>query len=304
MTRKIAMWLLPYYAGARLPGPLRRWVWRELQADSVLATHYAALRILERKAAKHDGLTDAQRNLLRANLFDALDGIESETDEGTESLGGRQKAPGSPGLAVPALGFAVAALFVFVLLPDLGPTSAIDYDTNLTAEDEFQMRGTSAHLQHGGKSALGMRLRCLVGNAIVADAVVGARQEEQRLDCQPGGLLAFSGTNLSDEARYVFAVGLGNDDGPIWLPPFTKSSEAVLLPANSVDEVLSHLTPMSALNDELATLLVVFSEKPFSGAKLGRQLGQLQRSALPLSKMDKLPLDYPIQARVKVRKLP
>jgi hypothetical protein len=90
----------------------------------------------------------------------------------------------------------------------------------------------------------------------------------------------------------------------MWLPPFTQQSEALRLPANSVDEVLSHLTPMSALDNDIATLLVVFSEKPFSGIKLSRQLGQLQRSALPLSKMDKLPLDFPIQARVKVRKLP
>lgn len=304
MTRKIAMWLLPYYAGARLPGPLRRWVRRKLQADSVLASHYATLRTLERKAAKHEGLTDAQRNLIRANLFDALDGIASEMDAGDESMRRQQKAPGALGLAFPALGFAVAALFIFVLLPDLAPTSGIDRDSNLGVEDSFQMRGASGNPQRVGKSALGMRVRCLVGNAIVADAVVGARQAEQRLDCQPSGLLAFSGTNLSEEARYVFAVGLGADDKIIWLPPFTQLSEAVQLPAKSVDEVLSHLTPMSALDEDLATLLVVFSEKPFSGTKLSRQLGQLQRNALPLSKMDKLPLDYPIQARVKVRKLP
>lgn len=303
MMRMVAMWLLPYYAGARLPTPLRKWMRHKLQSDSMLAAHYATLRRVERQAAQHEGLSEAQRNLIQANLFDALDDVkEAEKAAPGETI--QSKASRPWGLAFSAVGLALVALVALEVSPDGASQAVLPGDNAPGRNDDFQMRSASGLPFGGDQSALGMRIRCLAGNAIVSDAVVGARQAEQRLDCQPDGLLAFSGTNLSGEARYVFAVGLGDNARITWIPPFTQQSEAVLLRAQSVDEVLSRLTPMSALEEDVATLLVVFSDKPFSGKRLSRQLGQLQRSALPLSRMDRLPLDYPVQARVRVRKLP
>lgn len=312
MTRRLASWLLPYYAGARLPKPLRRWMNQALREDPVLAQHYASLRQLERKVARHDGLSDAQRNLLCANLFDALEITASEQKIQAQPTPQRGRFP-NWGFQFSPVAMAVAALLLFAFLPNFPPTKGDVSDDTSAWMDGFRARGTHGELASSalppemqtsqGHVALGMRVRCVQGSAVMAEAVVGARQPETRLDCGEDGLLAFSGTNLSQKPQYAFVLGIGKDNSILWLPPFSEGSAATELPAKSVDEVLSQLTPMTTLSDRVDSLLILFSDRPFAGTHLQRQINELNRRALPLAQMAELPLDYPVQARIKVRKI-
>ena len=280
LQRAIAARLLPRYASGTLPGVLRRLVQDALAADANLAARYHLLRCLERAARGDDAsVSAAQEDVILAGVLDALD-RERSTVTTASSL---RLSTWSGALA------AAAAVAFVVVAP--GPTPTPD-----TAATGLQSRGDS------DEAPLGLRVRCVDGSGsrVLDDATAGARQKVGSLSCVDDGLLAFSLTNLSARERFVFVVGVDEAGRAVSLPPFGEGAPALLVAPGAVDVVVEHLAPMPVLGDGGLTLHVLVDDAPFTGADVGRRLQAAHATALPLSSLDRLPVDVEVQARVNL----
>ncbi|HEY1097603.1 MAG TPA: hypothetical protein VGF99_01690, partial [Myxococcota bacterium] len=151
---------------------------------------------------------------------------------------------------------------------------------------------------------LGVRVRCVARvdgvDVVVGDTVAGARQHDGTLTCPDGGTLALSFTNLGTTARTAFLVGIGADDDVIAIAPFARDAAGIVVPAGSVDVIAPTLAPMPTLDERGATLHLLVGDggDGLKGTDVFRQLEAAQRDRLPLSALDRLPVDVDVQARV------
>jgi hypothetical protein len=283
--RTLAAWLLPRYAAGHLPRPLARFVRRSLAVDDELAARYDALRDAERAIAGAPALTAAQFDTLWADVLDDVEAAHAAVAPAT--------APSTFerwGLGV--VGAAACAAFVVVGSPS---TSVVDASTGL---GDVHARGAAMATE-----PVGVRVRCIDDDRVRDDATAGVRQRGADLECGPEALLAFSTTNLAAKPRYAFVVGVDDEGSRVWLGPFARGSTAAAIPAGSVDVVLDRLAPMKALPEHL-TLHVLFSDAPFSGDDVERRLAAAARAAVPLGRLDRLPVDVPVQSHLTLYRLP
>jgi hypothetical protein len=287
IQRVIAARLLPRYASGTLPGVLRRFVRDVLAADADLAARYHLLRRLERQARGNDAaLSAAQEDVILAGVLDGLDG-----DRSTVATASSLRLSTWSG----ALAAAAAVAFVVVAPGPDGPGAGTD-----PAPLGLQARGDL------DDAPLGLRVRCVDGSGarVLDDATAGARQKVGALSCVDDGLLAFSLTNLSQHERFVFVVGVADDGRVVYLPPFAEDARALPVPPGAVDVVVDRLAPMPVLDTAGLTLHVLVDDAPFSGAEIGRRLQAASVAALPLSSLDRLPVDVDVQARLNVYRRP
>jgi hypothetical protein len=292
--RKLALWLLPRYAAGDLPRPLARFVRRSLDRagddDVELVARYEALRSAERALSGAPDLTAAQLDTLLSGVLDAVDAADAAD--------ARPSAP--PSSSFERWGFGAvgaAACVAFVLVGTPGPPP-----TTVSSLGDLAARGvTPAHA--GASEPLGVRVRCIDDHRVHDDATAGARQRGADLECGTDALLAFSTTNLGAQARYAFVVGVDDDGARVWLGPFARDAAAAVVPAGSVDVVLDRLAPMTALPDHL-TLHVLLSDAPFSGDDVERRLVAAARAAVPLGRLERLPVDVAVQSHLTLHRLP
>jgi hypothetical protein len=283
LQRAIAARLLPRYASGTLPGVLRRLVQGALAGDADLAARYHLLRRLECAARGEDAsVSAAQEDVILAGVFDGLDGLDRKHSTVTTASSLR--------LSTWSGALAAAAAVAFVVV---APGPSADPDHTPTG---LQARGDS------DEAPLGLRVRCVDGSGsrVLDDATAGARQKVGSLSCVDDGLLAFSLTNLSPQERFVFVVGVDETGRVVSLPPFGEGAPALPVAPGAVDVVVERLAPMPVLGDGGLTLHVLVDNAPFTGADVGRRLQTANAAALPLSSLDRLPVDVEVQARLNL----
>jgi hypothetical protein len=280
LQRAIAASLLPRYASGTLPGVLRRLVQGALAADADLAARYHLLRRLERAARGEDASVSAAQE--DAILAGVLEGLDREGSTVTMASSLRLSTWSGAAAAAAAVAFVVVAP---------GPSAEPDH-----TPIGLQARGDS------DEAPLGLRVRCVDGSGsrVLDDATAGARQKVGSLSCVDDGLLAFSLTNLSPQERFVFVVGVDEAGRVVSLPPFGEGAPALPVAPGAVDVVVERLAPMPVLGDGGLTLHVLVDDAPFTGADVGRRLQTANAAALPLSSLDRLPVDVEVQARLNL----
>ncbi len=273
--------LLPRYAAGNLPSTLRNWVRRRLSSDPVLAAAYDALRRAERAAAQGAPLSGGQLDLLESAILDAV------AHEGAPQRS-RVRAPLVPGV----LAAAALALFGVVARPPA------DDDRGFGVGD-LQARGAALQ-QH----PLGIKVACVMHDAVVDSASAGARDSGDVLRCGKGGLLAFSTTNLASDTRHVFVVGIARDGSRRWYAPFGKDSASVAMPAGQADALLPTLADTSTMPADDVALFVLLSDQAFAAHDVERQLSSSERSGTPLGRLERLPVGVPLQGRIELVQTP
>ena len=272
MPRFVVFWLLPRYAAGALPVSVARHVRGAIDDDDDLAAAYDALRFVDRTHGAAGGLSGAQKDLLLGAILDATPMTAATTASPATATA---SCTSWWSLAGPVTGIAACAALLIVF-----------------NGDDLQNRG-------GDDTApLGVRVRCVVNGAVVDEAAAGARQTGADLDCPAGALLAFSTTNLSADVRYAFVIGLTDGGAPRFLPPCGAASAARAVEAGSVDAVVDVLAPLPA---DVTSLFVLIDAAPFVGDEIERRLQRAARAGLPLSHLDKLPVDVATQGRLTVR---
>jgi hypothetical protein len=285
LQRAIAARLLPRYASGTLPAVLRGLVRDVLDDDADLAARYHLLRRLERAAAgDDDSVSAAQEDVILAGVLDGLD-----RDPSTVTTASSLRLSTWSG----ALAAAVAVAFV-VVSPGPGVDPIEPSPLGLQARGDLD------------EAPLGLRVRCVDGSGsrVLDDATAGARQKVGALSCVDDGLLAFSLTNLSPHERFVFVVGVAEDGRVVYLPPFGEDARALSVASGAVDVVVDRLAPMPVLDGGGLTLHVLVDDAPFSGADIGRRLQAASVAAVPLSSLDRLPVDVDVQARLNLYRRP
>lgn len=264
-------------AGRDRPGLASRWARRTLQASPRGRAAYDALARAEQVASGRD-VTRTQSAHLEASLFAALDG------EGQAS-GGRGGATGRLAVA----GAAVCAVAFLVWSPPAGDDLG-----------ELSVRGL-------GDGTLGVTVRCLARGAppeIVGQVAAGPRRSSGALSCAADGLLSFSFTNTTDDDLFVMIVGVSEDDQLRWYAPFSADGSSARLPAGNVDvpmPVAADLAPMPS--GERVTLRALFSRRAVRASTVGALVDQARARRLSPSRIDRLPLDGTLEARVELRVL-
>jgi hypothetical protein len=286
LQRAIAARLLPRYASGALPGFLRRLVRDVLDADADLAARYHLLRRLERAARGDDAsVSAAQEDAILAGVLEGLD-----RDRSTVTTASSLRLSTWCG----AIAAAAAVTFV-VVAPGTDPTETVG-----PSPLGLQARGDL------DEAPIGLRVRCVDGSGarVLDDATAGARQKVGALSCVDDGLLAFSLTNLSERERFVFVVGVADDGRVVHLPPFGEDARALSVASGAVDVVVDRLAPMPVLDDAGLTLHVLVDDAPFTGADVARRLRAASVAAVPLSSLDRLPVDVDVQARLNLYRRP
>lgn len=285
--------LLPRYAQGSLPGPLRRFVQGHLDDDVELAARYHVLRRLERMArgpspAVSADVSSAQEDLILAGVLAGLDAAPSSRVASSLQLSSWSGA------------LAAAAAVVMVVVAS-EPTASVSSASSSSSVSSVSDRGLQAR-GDGAVAPVGLRVRCLDARSgrVRDQATAGARQKVGGLSCVDDGLLAFSVTNLSPQAQHLFVVGVDDDGAVVFLPPFTEASAAVAVAASTVDVVLDRLAPMPLLDGRGLTLHVLVDDAPFTGHDVARRLQMASVAALPLSSLDRLPVDVETQARLNL----
>jgi hypothetical protein len=304
----LARFLLPRYAAGALPRPLARHVRRALDRDAALAAAYDALRRAERHAAGGAALSSGQLDvILDRVLGSVVDSVLEDVDDAAAAQHASSSASASSSSSwFPALGAAACAAAVLVVArpavpgPDPGPAGA-GVVGEAVAVGTLQGRGAASTTGH--HEPLGVRIRCLDETRVRDEATAGARQRGADLECDASALLAFSTTNLAAQPRYAFVVGLDEDGGRVWLGPFARDAAATPIPAGAVDVVLPELAPMASLPGQV-TLHVLLGDAPFTGADVERRLAVAERSAVPLGRLDRLPVDVAVQSHLTLYRVP
>ena len=277
----LARMLLSRYAGGTLPRVMAQLVRDALAVDPALAEAYTALRRGERAAAGGAHTSASQRDLLEAALI---------------TSGARTNGPNRSILFAPLA--ACASLAIFVIVSDtqtvgthaVGPRSVGTHAVGTLA-------ARSAAL---AQDPLGVKVSCVHEERVVDTATAGARRPSDALTCPADAMLAFSLTNLGQDERFVFVVGVAKDGGTRWYAPFDRTASSVRAAAGRDDEVLPVLGDMRGMpNDEHVTLHVLLSDAPFEARDVERQIVSAQRRGVPIGSVEKLPLpNIPLQARV------
>lgn len=270
----IARRLLPRLLAGTLPVVVARRVHEWVRADAELSAAYDALRRVEAT----ERLSAGQLDLLESFILD-----------------GATASPQRVRAGVPALvaGCAVAAALLFVVVRP-GEDSAVADERIHTGD--IKARGVKL-----ASAPLGVKVTCMSPDAtrVVDEATAGARQSGARLDCPAGSLLAFSTTNLSKEVRHVFVVGVAAGGSRRFYSPFDETGAALSMTPGVADAPIATLADTANMPRESeVSLFVLVSDEPFSAAELERQLMRAERAGLPLSSVDRLPLDIPVQARI------
>lgn len=292
MLRRALAWkLLPRLAAGTLPAWLAARLHETVRSDPELGRAWDGLRRAERAAAPGLSVSMSVTNA-QADLLEAL------------VLGAVRPEPSRRRLAVPGVAgaLAAAAVVAFVVVrPAAGPASA---------DQAFPIGDLAARGERLKTEPVGVKVTCLArgaamgtGAAQVLDAATaGARQTGDVLTCPTGSLLAFSTTNLGQETRHVFVVGVGPDGSRRWYAPFESNADAMAVPAGQVDVVLPTLADTSTMPaDPRVSLFVLISDAPFAATSIERQLQSSAQRGLPLSSLERLPLvDVPLQARIDV----
>lgn len=292
MLRRALAWkLLPRLAAGTLPAWLAARLHETVRSDPELGRAWDGLRRAERAAAPGVSVTSAQADLLEALVLGAI------------SPEPRRRHLTVPGVAG---ALAAAAVVAFVVVrPAAGPASA-----DRAPDQPFPIGDLAARGERLKTEPVGVKVTCLSrdaasggGAAQVLDAATaGARQTGDVLTCPTGSLLAFSTTNLGQEIRHVFVVGVGPDGSRRWYAPFESNADAMAVPAGQVDVVLPTLADTSTMPaDPRVSLFVLISDAPFAATSIERQLQSSAQRGLPLSSLERLPLvDVPLQARIDV----
>lgn len=271
----LARRLLPrLVAGTLAPSWLARVVHGWVRADATLNAEYDALRRIELEQ-QQVSLTGDQLALIERFVLAGVDGPQ-------EAKRARR--------AWPALSGAVVAACIAVFFVIRTPGGSVGVVGDLAA------RGRAM-----ATSPLGLKVSCVDGEQrrVLDEATAGARQSGGRLSCPRGDLLAFSTTNLGKETRHFFVLGVSADGSRHLFSPF----EGMALPVSSgtVDAPLSRVNETASLLDEEMALFVFISDEPFSARSVEQQLDDAERQGIPLSRIDRLPVDVPVQARIDVR---
>ena len=228
----------------------------------------------------------------------------------------RLARPGAPGLSAAQVDFLEAQVLASVpmpprarvvrALPAFGVAAALVVAVVLLRPASHDGFGVGELTERGErlKSApLGVRVSCLRGEAVVGSATAGARQSGDALACARGDLLAFSLTNLDagEAPRYAFVLGIADDGSRRWFAPFLSSAGAATIEPGALDRVLPIVADTAALApQEHLTLFVLMSDQPFDGGSIARQLDGAQRSGLGLARLERLPVNVPVQAHIDV----
>lgn len=274
MTLRFALTrrLLPRLCAGTLPVWAARLVHGWVREDAALSALYDA----ERRAESVEKLSAAQLDLLE-NLV--LDGAGEPTTRA------RLRAPLLAGSALAA----TAAVLFIVARP---------------AHDDAERINVGALEARGEKLAsapLGVKVTCLSEDSkrVLDEATAGARQSGARLDCPLGSVLAFSTTNLSNEARHLFIVGVAADGARRFYSPFDEQGTALTMAPGTTDAPLATLADTKNMpKDEEVSLFVLVSDEAFDAREIERQLSRAESRGVPLKSVDRLPLDVPIQSRI------
>lgn len=284
LRRVLAQKLLPRLAAGTLPAWMARPLHETVRSDPELGRAWDGLRRAERAAAPKSVVTAGQADLLEALVLGSLPPEPARASR----------------LVVPGLGGALAAAAVaafVVVRPATPPAGAGDH--------AFPIGSLAARGERLKSEPVGVKVTCLEGGAggrVLDAATAGARQTGDVLTCPTGSLLAFSTTNLGQETRHVFVVGVGPDGSRRWYAPFERDAGAAAVPAGQVDVVLPTLADTSTMPaDPRVSLFVLISDEPFAATSIERQLASSVQRGLPLSSLERLPLvDVPLQARIDV----
>lgn len=260
--------LLSRLVAGTLPRPVAAALHRRLARDPEWLAAYEALRRAERAAAGGPVITEQQMALFeRLVVEQAATGAEARAPRG----------------ALVGLAAAAAAVALFLALP--------------RGEDEWATRSAAA-----AGTKVGVRVRCLsvtsAAPRVVSESVLSPHRAPASLACPREAMLAFSVTNLDDEPRHVFLVGVNDRDELRWYAPFEPSSRSVEVRAGEVDRLLETLAELRDLPEgERVTVFALFSDDPVDGAALEARLREARARGLPLSRLDRLPVGVELQAR-------
>lgn len=265
--------LLSRLLAGSLPPALAARLHRRLARDPAWLSAYEGLRRAERQAAGAVDITEQQ-----LALFERIVVAEASQQAPVEVRASRG--------AVFGLAAAAAAVAVFAALPT-------------GRDDDWATRGVTAA---GPK--VGLKVRCLSADErtprLVSESVLSPEQVPGALDCPEDGVLAFSVTNLDEAPRHVFLVGVNEKDEIRWYAPFEASGRSVAVRAGEVDRVLETLAELDDLPKERVTLFALFADAPLDGAALEARLKDARTRGLPLSRLDRLPVGVPLQARAEL----
>jgi hypothetical protein len=265
---------------------------RRIQADPAWAAYYSALRRLERTLADapFSGAQTALVEQLVLQRLDAMGAIEASTravraDEKTGARGRSGLGAGSwPALA------ATACMIAFVVTSR--PTSPVDGAPPVGDDDTtFNARGTAE-----GTPRYGLRVRCVDRSArrVIATAEAAPRGPSTSLACgatDADAVLAFSFTNLEQEAVHAYAIGVTTTGALRFLPPFGEEAGSVAIPGGTVDRALDVAASARGLSsDGPLSIFALFSDRPLRGADVARALRDAEARGMPVRALDRLPI--------------
>lgn len=268
----LARRLMPRLVAGALPAWLAGAVHRWVREDAALSALYDAAR----RAEGDDKLSAAQLDLIEALVLDA--------GGDHERLPRRLRIPLVAGGALAA----TTALLFVVAQP-------------ANDDERIRMGNLAARGQKIASAPLGVKITCLSADtkSVLDEATAGARQSGARLDCPLGSVLAFSTTNLSQDARHLFIVGIAADGARRFYSPFDEHGAALQMKPGAADALLTTLADTKNMpKDEDVSLFVLVSDETFDAAEIERQLARAESRGVPLKSVDRLPLDVPVQSRI------
>ncbi len=278
---------LARYASGDLGARATHFVAAAIAADAALAHDYNALRRVEAAAAATNALTAGQIDLIEQLVL---------------ASAARPAARSTRRPIIVTLGGAVTAsacVAALLLVSNGAKDGAKNDDESAFAVGELAARG-----EHMSRDSLGVRVSCVVDGVVRDDATAGVRRRTDVLECPADAQLAFATTNMSAELRFVFIVGIAPDGELRWYSPFRRASDAIALKAGAQHEVLPETADTRGMPlDDHVSLHVLFSDRPFHGREVERQLEAALKRGIPLGTIERLPVaGVPVQARIDVRR--
>lgn len=263
--------LLRVLLSGACPPVVSRALHRAVMADPAWRAAYDEHRHVER-AASGTALSPGQVNLVEQLLVAALP-AEPATRAATTT---------TTHWLMPAFAGAVAVLAFVVVRPATTPPSS------WTARG-----GTDA-------PRVGVRARCIEGDAVVSEAEAGPRAPDGRLRCRRGALLSLALTNLESTASHVYVVGVSTGGELRFVAPFDEAASSQAVAAGTVDRPLDVVADTGAFaDDEAITLFALFSQQPLQGTAIARTLRDLVGRGVRVQAIDRLPFDA-LTARIEL----
>lgn len=222
------------------------------------------------------GMPQAQKDLVEDALFANWppDGLEETQPADTSDRT----------IRAPLFGAIVAACTALLMV------------THPPDDDVLQARGS------GNDGALGVTFSCLVGDeggyrvdrtlSVGTDRTVGA------LHCPANAILSLAGTNLRDDVKGVFVVGVDDHGDVHWMAPFDANSPAQMLPPNVRASSFDIGVPLTMLAGQRLTFHVLLDDDVVSHADVRASLDAAERKGVRLESLARLPVDVTQQARL------